>query len=251
MKCIGGALILLAALGAAPAAAQEAFTSIASLETYKPSYFLQGQPDTKIQVSLKLRLVQDQNLYFGYSQLMIWQFVRANSHFSDLNYNPELFYRFPLGDGKRWVDFGPFEHESDGKSGAAARSWNRTYVRGHDEWAVGGTARASVELKAWVPYLMDPASRNIPQYRGLYETNLTLSDFIPGLDFDDLILRLYPGGPSDVDPTRGGQELTLRLHFKQSKKALPVVTFQVFHGFAESLLTDTRSYWAWRAGIGF
>ena len=59
MKCIGGALILLAALGAAPAAAQEAFTSIASLETYKPSYFLQGQPDTKIQVSLKLRLVQD------------------------------------------------------------------------------------------------------------------------------------------------------------------------------------------------
>ena len=253
MKRIFKAIALLAALGGARAAAQETHTSLVSLETYKPAYFLQGQPDTKIQIGFKYRLVQDENLYFGYSQLMIWQFVRANSRFSDLNYNPEIFYRFPLGDGTRWVDFGPFEHESDGKSGVNARSWNRTYVRGHDAWALGSTARLTGEFKAWVPYFIDPSSKNIPEYRGLYETNLTLSNFLGGFfDCDELTFRLYPGGPSDVDPTRGGQELTLRLHWSRHKrKATPVLTFQVFHGFAESLLTYNRSYWAWRAGIGF
>ena len=246
-------ITFLVSLGASRSAAQEAYTSSTTLEMYKPAYFLQGQPDTKIQVSLKLRLAQGHNLYLGYTQLMIWQFIRQNSHFSDVNYNPEIFYRCHLDERSRWVDLGIFEHESDGKSGTTtARSWNRTYLRGHDEWSLGDGMRLRAEFKAWVPYLLDPASKNLPQYRGLYETNLILSNVIGGIfDRDDLILRLYPGGASDVNPAQGGQELTLRLHPRRPKSAVPVVTLQVFHGFAESLLTYRRSYWAWRAGIGF
>jgi len=79
-----------------------------------------------------------------------------------------------------------------------------------------------------------------------------LSNFLGDFyDVDDLIFRLYPGGPSNVDPTRGGQELTWRVRARFRKEVLPVMVFQVFHGYAESLLDYRHSYWAWRAGIGF
>jgi len=246
-------LVLLAAFGAARASAQENWTAVAPLELYKPDYFLMGQPDTKIQFSFKIRLLQDQNLYFGYSQLMKWELFRPDPFFADLNYNPEFFYRFKLdGSSTTWVDFGPFEHESNGKGGAEERSWNRTYARVHDEWRVGDQAGLKGEFKAWIPYSYNPSNRNLADYRGLYETNWILSDFLGKFyDVDDLILRLYPGGPSEVDPARGGQELTLRVRAARRRKIRPVVVLQLFHGFAESMLDYRHSYWAWRAGIGF
>ena len=54
MMHVAGALALLCVLSAVPARAQENWTPIAPLELYKPDYFLMGQPDTKIQLSLKI-----------------------------------------------------------------------------------------------------------------------------------------------------------------------------------------------------
>lgn len=250
---IGGALLLLAALGAPRAAAQENWTRVVPLEAYKPNYFLMGQPDTKIELSLKIPLIQDQNLYFGYTQLMKWELVRNDPYFADINYNPEIFYRFKIhGSSTTWLDIGPYDHESNGKGGSQERAWNRTYARYHDEWALGGRLVLRAELQAWVPYAYNSANRNLPDYRGVYETNVMLSGFLGRLyDVDDLILRLYPGGPSNVDPTRGGQELTVRLRAAARKKFMPVGVMQVFHGYAESMLDYRHSYWGWRVGIGF
>jgi outer membrane phospholipase A len=245
-------LLFLAAVAiGAPAAAQENWNQVVPIEGYKPDYFLMGKPQTKIQFSLKIPLIQGRGLYFGYTQIMLWELFRADPYFSDVNYNPEFFYRFHLGGGKtRWLDFGPLEHESNGKGGAGERSWNRTYLRYHDEWALGGRAKARAELKAWVPYSMNVSNRNLPNYRGLWEGSVIFSDFKGDYTVEDLIVRLYAGGPSNVDPTRGGQELTFRI--KSSKrKFIPVTMLQVFHGFAESLADYRRSYWAFRAGIGF
>ena len=250
---IAGSLLLFSALAAPRASAQENWTAVVPLELYKPDYFLMGQPDTKIQFSFKLRLVQGYPLYFGYSQVMKWDLVRPDPFFADLNYNPEFFYRFALGDSKtRWLDAGPFEHESNGKGGSEERSWNRSYLRFHDEWTVGDKTVLRAELKAWVPYSLNVANRDLPDYRGVYETNVILSNFMgPRFDVDDLILRLYPGGPSNVDPTRGGQELTWRMRSTAHIRIRPVLVFQVFHGYAETMLDYRHSYWAWRAGIGF
>jgi outer membrane phospholipase A len=246
-----GSLVLLAALCALPAAAQEHWTQVAPFEDYKPDYFLEGQPEAKIQGSVKIAIVKDQNFYFGYTQLMLWELFRPSPYFSDLDYDPEFFYRFRLGDGKtRWLDFGPFEHESNGVGNAGERSWNRTYVRIHDEWALLGRTKLRAELKAWVPYSMNASNRNLPSYRGLWEGNVILSDFQGEYVVEDLIFRLYAGGPSNVDPTRGGQELTFRVK-SAKRKLMPVVMFQLFHGYAESLADYRHSYWAYRAGIGF
>ena len=179
--------------------------------------------------------------------------VPLDPYFADIDYNPEFFYRFKVGaSSTAWVDVGPFEHESNGKGGAQERSWNRTYARVHEEWNVGDEAVLRGEFKAWFRTRSNASNRNLADYRGLYELNLTLSDFMGRFyDVDDMILRLYPGGPSEVDPTHGGQELTWRVRAKFRRKFRPVITFQVFHGFAESMLDYRHSYWAWRAGIGF
>ena len=245
------ALRLLFVLIAARAAAQENWTQVVKFEAYKPDYFLVGQPETKIQGSMKIPLIQGENLYFGYTQLMMWELIRGGPYFSDINYNPEFFYRVHLGDGtERWLDVGPFDHESNGAGGTNERSWNRTYVRFHDEWSFEGRAKLRAEVKAWGPYSMNAANRNLPNYRGLWEGDMILSDFEGNYVVEDLILRFYAGGPSNVDPTRGGQELTFRVK-SAKRKFLPVLMMQVFHGYAESLADYRHSYWAYRAGIGF
>ena len=244
-------VFVFAALAAGRAAAQENWTQVTPFEGYKPVYFLMGQPNAKIEGSLKVPLIQGQTLYFGYTQIMLWELVRPSPYFADVNYNPEIFYRFHLGDRKdRWLDFGPLEHESNGKGGADERSWNRTYLRYHEEWALYGRAKLRAEVKAWVPYSMNASNRNLPNYRGLWEGNVILSDFRGDWVVEDLIFRFYAGGPSNVDPTRGGQELTLRIKTAK-RKFIPVTMLQVFHGCAESLADYRHSNWAYRAGIGF
>jgi outer membrane phospholipase A len=245
-------LLLIVALGSMRAAAQENWTHNVPFEAYKPNYALEGQPDMKIQGSLKVPLITDQNLYFGYTQLIIWQALRPDPYISDINYDPELFYRVHIKDQKtQWLDLGLFEHESNGKGGAEEVSWNRSYVRYHAEWFIGAHAKIRAEVKAWVPYDMNANNRDLPEYRGLWESSVMLSDFRrDSVVVDDLIFRFYAGGPSNVDPARGGQEFTWRVKSSR-RKYVQVVMFQVFHGVAESLLDYKHSLWAWRAGIGF
>lgn len=233
------------------AGAQENWTQVTPFEAYKPDYFMMGQPNTKIQLSFKMPLVQHQNLYFGYSQLMFWELWRPDPFFADIDYNPDLFYRVDLGKTEdRWLDVGLFEHESNGKGGTLERSWNRSYLRYHDEWSLGGRAKLRGEVKAWVPYSFNDWNRNLPNYRGLWEINVMASDFKGNYVVEDLMFRFYGGGPSNVDPAHGGQELTFRIK-SANRDYLPVVMMQVFHGFGESLADYRHSYWAYRAGIGF
>jgi phospholipase A1 len=235
------------------ASAEEGADTTIRLEPYKPLYFLVGQPNTKIQLSFKGRLVEGSNLYFGYTQLMMWELIRSDPYFSDLNYAPEIFYRYHVADSpKRWIDFGAWEHESNGKGGANERSWNRTYLRYHDETDLGWKqTRLLWSIKAWVPYAYNSANKNITEYRGLWEVNVTLAKLpSPVFEQDEWTFRLYPGGPSSNNPLRGGQELTLRAKLR-GRRFLPLFVGQVFHGFGENLLDFQESRWGLRAGIGF
>jgi len=99
---------------------------------YKPTYFITGHPDTKVQLSFKAYIVRAMPLYFAYSQLMMWDlFTKRSSPFRDINFNPEVFYRLNLNDQPsfQWLDFGIYEHESNGKDGGDSRAWDRIYLR--------------------------------------------------------------------------------------------------------------------------
>jgi outer membrane phospholipase A len=53
-----------------------------------------------------------------------------------------------------------------------------------------------------------------------------------------------------MDPTQGGQEITLRLK-AMFKSFLPILTIQYFNGYGEGLLAYNEAESIWRIGIGF
>ena len=226
------------------------------LEAYKANYFIIGNPNLKTQISFKARVLGD-NLYFGFSQRLFWDLLYVESSpVLDVNYNPDLFYRFRPQDSApdSWLDFGIFEHESNGLAGYGSRMWNMSYLRYHSVLPLSGTpggARLFWSIKVWAPYLIDLQAQDLVQYRGIYELNLTWANFLSGwLKDSDISFRLYPGGYSWINPLKGGQELTLRMH-PDSRRFTPALFIQAFHGYAETMLNYNRSTFGLRAGMGF
>lgn len=234
------------------AQADEDEPKLLQLYTYKPIYFLMGNPYAKIELSFKTQIVRSIPIYFGYTQLMMWDLFVPSPYFYDLNYNPLIWYRFNVTENNdQWLDLIPFEHESNGKGGAEEVSWNRVGLAYHRKDHIGELMNLYEDFKAWVPIYYNPNNPDLAQYRGLWEINLTLSNFLgPFFDFDDLIFKLYPGGESLTNPLHGGQELTLRLR-STHRQFLPLVVGQIFHGYGEYLLDYRYEHWGIRAGIGF
>jgi len=243
--------------------AEEAERELVQLYQYKPMYFLLGTPQTKAQFSLKARVVRGWDLYFAYSQLIVWDLFKESRPFRDLNYNPEGFYRWSIGGrpadlppedrariSNRWIDLGFYEHESNGKAGDASRSWDRHSVRYHETRKVGERASISWSFKLWYARNYDPGMRDFQRYRGAYEVEVTLADFLgPYFERNDLTLRFYPGGKSTVNPLEGGRELTLRLKGKH-RSFLASTVFQFFQGRGENMLDYRQNVVGFRAGLG-
>lgn len=224
------------------------------IEGYRPSYFLYGNPDSKLQVSFKVQLLERYRVYFAYSQLMFWELREDSKPFRDLNFNPELFYRYIRTEESNWhVDLG-MEHESNGRGGDDSRSWNRTFVR--YSFKIKGMEEPELyfDTKFWFAPTssFDVTNFDIQRYRGFWEIYLTATNFLGGaFDRHDLSFRLYPGGPSGTDPLRGGQELTFRFVGAFKPLALPMLTLQLFNGYGENLLDYKRRRTIFRVGIGF
>jgi phospholipase A1 len=134
-------------------------TGAFSLSTHRQNYFLpftynsnpnrdtygaagENKPsniEVKFQISFKVLLWEKifwdkGDLFFGYTQLSFWQLYdkKLSSPFRETNYEPEVFFKFDtdfnvLGLRNRLITFG-FNHESNGKSGALSRSWNRIFA---------------------------------------------------------------------------------------------------------------------------
>ncbi len=222
------------------------------LYQYRPTYFLVGHPDTKIQISLRAKMIRTTELYVAYTQLMMWDLFKPSAPFRDLNYNPEIFYRLQFNQRTAyWLDLGFFEHESNGRDGAASRSWDRTYLRYHSSVQLAEKWELFWSLKAWVPYRYDVTTPDFARYRGVWEFEAELRNIFGQLfESDDLTLRLYPGGQYYTNPWLGGQELTLRGKIR-AHNFLPYVVVQVFHGYGEDMIDYKQNRFALRAGLGF
>lgn len=123
------------------------------LVPHKPSYFIASWVDdldeqnaiyddyeTKFQISFKVPLSKHKKdtkwlLFFGYTQLSVWQMFNLDhsAPFRDTNFEPELMlFRLSnfdiLGMKLRLINFGLINHQSNGKSPPESRSWNRSYL---------------------------------------------------------------------------------------------------------------------------
>jgi phospholipase A1 len=225
-------------------------------ERYQPTFFLTGEPNTKVQISFKVQAFKEVPVYLGYMQLMIWDLYKASAPVRDMNYSPEFFYRYRHeSETPTFFDFGAYQHESNGVANDISRSWNRTYLRVFRPRTNGSGSldrRIGWSVKAWIAWGMeDPASKQLPKYRGRWELQLSISDLFEKIfEVNELILRLYGGGNSKVNPLQGGQELTYREKTSSRKFLLPLY-LQVFHGYGENLLDAPDKHWGFRAGIGF
>jgi phospholipase A1 len=239
-------------VGILSAHAEEDAPTLLQLYQYKPIYFLMGNPYTKIELSFKTQIVRDVPVYLGYTQLMFWDLFISSPYFYDIDYNPLVWYRLSFNSSThQWIDLIPFEHESNGKGGAEERSWNRVALAYHQSNRIGERMKLTWDLKAWVPIYYNPNNPDLAQYRGLWEVDLALQDFLGRFfDFNDVIFRLYPGGDSLTNPLHGGQELTLRLR-SEHRAFLPLFVAQLFHGYGEYLQNYQYEHWGVRAGLGF
>lgn len=245
---------LFALVAFSPANGSDAHEPIRYFERHNLSFFLLGKPITKVNVSFKVQAFRKIPLYFGYSQLMMWDLFRESAPIHDLNFNPEIFYRLPVdgaGENIQDLDIGLFEHESNGKAAPDSRSWNRAYLR-YTSHRLLPSEGVWWSAKIALPYGMeDPASRRLPERRGLWEFRIGASDLFHQIfDVNELVLRLYGGGRSRINPVQGGQELTYREKTSSRKLLLPLYV-QIFHGYGENLLDADEKRWGFRAGVGF
>lgn len=124
--------------------------------------------EVKFQISFKLLLLEkiikgNGDLYFGYTQLSLWQLYdeALSSPFRETNYEPEGFIKFDtdfdvLGFRNRLITFG-FNHESNGRGGSLSRSWNRLIAV-----FVAERGNLVVALKPWFRIPEDEATDDNP-----------------------------------------------------------------------------------------
>ncbi len=222
----------------------------ANIFRYRDIYFLTGNPDTKIQLSLKLQLFEDVELYFGYSQVMFWKlFTERSSPFHDVAYNPELFYTFTLGeDFWRYLSVG-LEHRSNGKAGKTSRSFDRAFAQLDNAFDFG-SAEFKWSLRLFAFYNKGDENADIRKFLGFWETRLAVSslfeDYLPSKT--ELYVSFFPGSDYTRNLFNGGTELGLKFRVRLFG-IMPYLMVQYYYGNAESLIDYDKSARSFRAGF--
>ncbi len=219
---------------------------------HRDIYFLSGVPDTKVQLSFKLRPIKAENLYFAYTQQMFWQLGKNSAPFSDVNYNPELYYEWPVGKAFiRAVRLG-IEHRSNGRDGDTSRSVDRVFA---DSIAAVGLGRYEVlwNLKLFKIYDIDWVNnRDIANYMGWWATRFS----VQGVDQDyfprkaEAYISFSPGGYRGEKIGNGALEIGLKYRARLLG-FMPYLMFQYYYGYMESMLTYNKKTHSYRAGFTF
>lgn len=221
------------------------------LQRHHPFYFAYGNL-SKLQLSFKTPIIKNWPVYFGYTQFMFWAIKEKSAPFKDLTYKPEVFYRLDNHENSilRSVDFGVWEHNSNGKAGQDSRSYNSNYLRlnfersGH-RWLTRFSTQVSVM------HGFDDTNRDIQNYVGPLSINFSFIQlFDAWIDSSEVSLLASPGGKFAHKWDRGGYQLSWS--FRISGVPLyPAIYLQYYRGYAETLINYNESVNAFRAGVIF
>lgn len=221
------------------------------IKYYKPIYFAYGEPLSKLQFSFRIPLFEEFPLNFAYSQIIFWELQEESKPFLDATYNPDIFYRFGMGDGMlRSIDWGIWEHNSNGKGGQESRSYDQTYAR----------LNYAYESKSWLTQFSAKA-------RYLFnndDTNSDINDYIGPFEFEVKFLQLYdslfdrlevafnirPGGKWGTEMDQGGYKISFNFHLG-GLKVVPAFYVEYYHGYAETLINYNEKVDEFRGGLMF
>jgi phospholipase A1 len=233
---------------------------IKDLHIYKPNYLLpytvasndtnNNQSEVKFQISLYYTLVHglaidDSELNIAYTQQSFWQmYDHSNSSpFRETNYEPEIFYKFPITDTKdTYLSLG-LSHQSNGQTMPKSRSWNRAYAK--IEHKV--TSYFDTSLKVWhrfaeedKPTIDSPSGDDNPHitsYLGNFELDLVAHS--DDWYFTNKIRNNLR------DENRGSIETTIE--YRVAKDLY--LTFYNFNGYVDSLIDYNNSVHRYGVGI--
>ncbi|MDC0977664.1 phospholipase A [bacterium] len=231
------------------------------ITSYKPIYFIEGMPNhyglanSKVNVSFKYQLIEDLDLFFGYSQIMFWDRNNESSPFRDINYNPELFYKWHTDyDYISAIDFGR-EHLSNGRDGADSRSIDNHYLQLHTSkkkfYIFNTLGIVSGQIKwfnLWQSHLKD--NPDIGKYIGNWRARFNFEGYYDNEFFKstEFYIEFFAGGNRNIDLDLGGQEIGLVFSF-EFLGANPRAYLQFYNGYAESLLEYYQLEHAFRLGV--
>ena len=218
---------------------------------YKPIYFAYSNPLTKVQFSFRSPIIENLRLYFGYSQIIFWKLSAKSKPFLDATYNPELFYRFRVeNDYLTSIDYGVWEHQSNGKADETSRSYDQTYLKANfvfeqKNWLT------TTSFKLAYKFDYDRTNKDIEKYIGPLEIQLTLVRLYSRIiDKSEVTFKAHPGGKYGEDWGRGGYELGYSFRLG-GIKVVPSFYLQYYSGYGETLLTYDKKEDRLRFGLLF
>jgi phospholipase A1/A2 len=208
---------------------------IFKMQEFDTNYITLGKPDTKVQFSFKFKFFAKTNVYLGYTQIMFWDLFRKESYpFSEINFNPELFYRWNLDTYFfKEVDIG-YAHISNGKDESESRSVDSAYLRliTYSRFPFG-----IPRLQFLFRYLTneDKTNKDITDYYG----PVVIKFFFDKLGkkifkSEELYFEYYNGGDLAQDFSKSSVRVSARFKIFASQAA-PKVFIQYFNGYGENL----------------
>lgn len=245
------------------AAADEAPAEPSIVSFHRTNYFVTGftrGTQAKFQLSVKYDLWPTRGhhtVYLAYTQKSLWDIYDPSAPFRETNYAPEIFYAFYHGDSREDVEQGcgffseraGAEHESNGQSGDASRSWNRLFV--DTRFACrSGHRYAVATLRAWLPFLLHE-NPDIVKTQGYGELGVTLGKEDPNDVWANGVVSVVARKGTSKSLAKGSVQVDGRYRlFALGWPFVPFLWAQVFTGYGESLLTYDRATTSVRVGIG-
>lgn len=220
------------------------------MQEYRPNYIISGKPDTKIEFSFLFRLLKNYNFYLGYTQTMFWELGQEDSNpFSDINYNPELFYRFKFEDAFFSQVLLGQAHTSNGVDGVDSRSMDEAFVQlVHEMENFLGITRAEFRFRyIWPGSLSD--NKDLKDYYGPLLVRLHLTRLGRRLFFSEqLYVEYYNGGKWADDFSKSSVKVSFRFKLFESLSA-PKFFIQYFNGYGENLRSYNQREESFRVGL--
>ncbi|HSV98116.1 MAG TPA: phospholipase A [Spirochaetota bacterium] len=221
------------------------------LSVYKWNYLIFGNSDdqVKAQLSLKYEFIRESGIFLGYSQSMFWMLYEKSSPFSEINFNPEVFWNY--GDKIDFLQLGFYEHKSNGKDGLSSRAWDRSYAQ--FQTSTGRSFNAGIDIKVFYYLRKAEENRDIDDYTGYYEAKIFFRFMKPGPDSitfnEELYFRGGTGkGNYGFDCKKGWIEAGVKLRVP-IQSIQPHFFIQGFYGYGESMVVYNKKDFAVRAGF--
>lgn len=209
-------------------------------------FFIAGEENTKLQLSAKIPVLLNEDLYVAYTETGFWRLFQETSNpFEDINHNPELFYRWQLHEN-HMLDAG-IEHLSNGRSGDESRSWNDLYVQNMSK-----LGDFYFSTKAYYLWDIDATNEDIEKYLGFIDFEVGVKEVIRSkFQSNELYFRWRPG---DTLSFNGGDYQTIEIGLKikfSEMKYFQHIFVNYYNGYAENQLNYKDYTRALRAGLTF